>query len=201
MSARDGLLAARPLRHAAALTVRELQDMPGDQSAVRDPKHELFTTLYKELRQLAERQLRRSPGASISPTTLLHETWLGLCQRDASFPDRARFMGYAARAMRGVIIDFVRERHALKRGGEFHITQIDSQIPEPANDVELARLSDALDELAGHDERLAQVVDLRYFCGLSFADIAALRGTSERTVQRDWEKARLLLFRELKPQD
>jgi RNA polymerase sigma factor (TIGR02999 family) len=172
--------------------------MPGDQSAVRDPKHELFTTLYKELRQLAERQLRRSSGASISPTTLLHETWLGLCQRDAIFPDRARFMGYAARAMRGVIIDFVRERRALKRGGEFHITEIDSQIPEPANDVELARLSDALDELAGRDERLAQVVDLRYFCGLSFADIAALRGTSERTVQRDWEKARLLLFRELK---
>jgi RNA polymerase sigma factor (TIGR02999 family) len=172
--------------------------MPGDQSAVRDPKHELFTTLYKELRQLAERQLRRNSGASISPTTLLHETWLGLSQRDASFPDRARFMGYAARAMRGVIIDFVRERRALKRGGEFHITQIDSQIPEPATDVELTRLSDALDQLAGRDERLAQVVDLRYFCGLSFADIAALRGTSERTVQRDWEKARLLLFRELK---
>jgi RNA polymerase sigma factor (TIGR02999 family) len=166
--------------------------------ATTDDKHALFTMLYKELRALAERQLRRSAGKFLSPTTVLHETFLDLQHRDVRFPDRARFMGYAARAMRGVIIDFVRERRALKRGGEFQLTQIDTQTPEPTDDRELIRLSEALDELEARDGRLAQVVDLRYFCGLSFAEIAALRGDSTRTVQRDWEKARLLLFRDLK---
>lgn len=172
--------------------------MAGAERHPDDPQA-LFSTLYKELRALAERQLRRGAGQIVSPTTVLHETYLDLAQRDTRFPDRARFMGYAARAMRGVIIDFVRERRALKRGGEFQITQLDTQIPEPGtDDRELSRLSEALDALALDDERLAQVVDLRYFCGLSFAEIAALRGDSARTVQRDWEKARLLLFRDLK---
>jgi RNA polymerase sigma factor (TIGR02999 family) len=169
-------------------------------AASADDPQALFATLYRELRQLAERQLRRHAGQFVSPTTVLHETYLDLAGRDARFPDRARFMGYAARAMRGVIIDFVRERRALKRGGEFQITELDTQIPEPGgtDDRELTRLSDALDALSLRDERLAQVVDLRYFCGLSFEEIAALRGDSARTVQRDWEKARLLLFQELK---
>lgn len=173
--------------------------MPIDEPAPPEQGENLFVSLYKELRQLAERQLRRNSGASLSPTTLLHETYLSLSEREAVFPDRARFMGYAARAMRGLIIDFARERRALKRGGEFHLTQLDSQILDNRTDeTELSRLSDALDELASRDERLAQVVDLKYFCGFSFADIAALLGTSERTVQRDWEKARLLLYRDLK---
>lgn len=159
---------------------------------------QLFVALYQELRQLAERQLRHSAGATLSPTTLLHETYLGLSQRDPAFPDRAHFMGYAARAMRGVIIDFARQRQALKRGAQFHITQLDSQIvDERVDEGELTRLSDALDELASRDQRLAQIVDLKYFCGFSFGDIAALCGASERTVQRDWEKARLILYREL----
>jgi len=163
------------------------------------PSEKLFASLYQELRQLAERQLRHNAGATLSPTTLLHETYLGLSERDALFPDRARFMGYAARAMRGLIIDYARQRRALKRGGEFHITQLDSQIIDNhADEAELSPLSDALDELASRDERLAEVVDLKYFCGFSFAEIAALRGASERTVQRDWEKARLILYRELK---
>jgi len=171
----------------------------GAQSAGGTEKEQLFASLYQELRQLAERQLRHSSGAMLSPTTLLHETYLGLSEREVVFPDRARFMGYAARAMRGLIIDFARERRALKRGGEFHITQLDSQIIDNlADENELSLLSEALDELASRDERLAELVDLKYFCGLSFADIGALRGASERTVQRDWEKARLILYRELK---
>jgi RNA polymerase sigma factor (TIGR02999 family) len=171
----------------------------GAQTAGGTGKEQLFASLYQELRQLAERQLRHSSGAMLSPTTLLHETYLGLSQREAVFPDRARFMGYAARAMRGLIIDFARERRALKRGGEFHITQLDSQIIDShADENELSLLSEALDELASRDERLAELVDLKYFCGFSFADIGAMRGASERTVQRDWEKARLILYRELK---
>jgi len=157
---------------------------------------ELFASLYRELRQLAERQLRRNAGAAISPTTLLHEAYLGISSREAVFPDRERFMGYAARVMRGLIIDFVRERRALKRGAGYHITQLPTEVPL-ADVPDLGRLSDALDELAAREPLLAQVVDLRYFCGFSLEEIAAQRGVSVRTVQREWEKARLLLFKGL----
>jgi RNA polymerase sigma factor (TIGR02999 family) len=157
----------------------------------------LFSTLYHELRQMAERQLRRSAGVSISPTTLLHEAYLGMSGGNAQFPDQQRFLGYAARVMRGLIIDFVRERRALKRGADFHITELPSEFAQ-VDAAELSRLSDALDDLAAHDPKLAQVVDLRYFCGFTFDDIAAQRGTSKRTVQRDWEKARLILFQQVK---
>jgi RNA polymerase sigma factor (TIGR02999 family) len=157
-----------------------------------------FAALYGDLRQLAERQLRRSAGAPISPTTLLHEAYLDMSGKDAVFPDRERFIGYAARVMRGLIIDLVRERRALKRGSEFHITQLPTELGVPDGDeAALTRLSDALDELAIHDARLAEVVDLKYFCGYTFEDIAAQRGTSKKTVQRDWEKARVILFRQL----
>lgn len=162
------------------------------------PNEKLFAALYGELRDLAQRQLRHDGSASISPTTLLHEAYLGMSARDTVFPDRARFMAYAARVMRGLIIDLVRERRALKRGSEFHITRLSSELELPSGDErELGRLSDALDELALHDQRLAEVVDLRYFCGFTLEEIAAQRGTSKRTVQRDWEKARILLFQQL----
>ena len=101
--------------------------------------------------------------------------------------------------MRGLIIDMFRERRALKRGAEFHITQLPTEIEQPGvEDGELSRLSDALDELALHDPRVAEIVDLKYFCGFTFDEIAAQRGTSKRTVQRDWEKARIILFQQLK---
>ena len=158
----------------------------------------LFASLYGELRTLAERQLRRNAGAPVSPTTLLHEAYLGMRGREAVFPDRERFIGYAARVMRGLIIDFVRERRALKRGGDFQITHLPTQIPESGKDeTDLPRLSEALDELAVRDPKLAELVDLRYFCGYTFEEIAAQRGTSIRTVKREWEKARAYLFHEL----
>lgn len=159
----------------------------------RTKNRELFAMLYRDLRQLAERQLRRSQGAPLSPTTLLHEAYLGISAGDASFPDRQRFMGYAARVMRGLIIDFVRERRALKRGAGYQITQLPSELAVEGG-ADLGRLSDALDDLATREPDLAEVVDLKYFCGFSFEDIAAQRGTSVRTVQRAWEKARLILF-------
>ena len=162
------------------------------------PDAQLFATLYAELRRVADRELRRHGCSSVSPTTLVHEAYVNLADREPrSFPDKARFLAYAARAMRGLIIDFARNRQALKRGAGFHITQLSTQIGEIAADgQELSRLSDALDQLAAVDPRLAEVVDLKYFCGFSFAEIAALRDASERTVQRDWEKARLVLFHE-----
>lgn len=159
----------------------------------------LFASLYGELRQLAERQLRRNAGVPVSPTTLLHEAYLGMRGRDAVFPDRERFIGYAARVMRGLIVDFVRDRRALKRGGDFHFTELPTQVPElDKEEADLSRLSEALDELAVRDAKLAELVDLRYFCGYTFDEIAAQRGTSVRTVKRDWEKARALLFHQLK---
>jgi RNA polymerase sigma factor (TIGR02999 family) len=161
-------------------------------------KNQLFVSLYGDLRRLAERQLRGSEAALVSPTTLLHEAYIGMVNREAHFPDQEMFMGYAARVMRGLIIDLVRERCALKRGGAYHITQLPTEVEESEESAtDLAHLSDALDELAVREPRLAGVVDLKYFCGFTFEEIAAQRGTSPRTIMRDWEKARLILFREL----
>lgn len=162
-------------------------------------KERLFAALYAELHRLAERQLRRSGGVMISPTTLLHESYLRFSEGGARFPDKERFIGYASRVMRGLLIDLLRERLALKRGGGFHITQLNTEIAEShADAAEAARLSDALDELAASDPRLAELVDLKYFCGYTFEEIAALRGSSLRTLQRDWEKARMILFEKLR---
>jgi RNA polymerase sigma factor (TIGR02999 family) len=156
----------------------------------------LFSTLYSELHQLARRELaRRNFPSSYGVTTLLHEAYLDMSQRaGCSFPDHARFMGYAARVMRGLIIDRARRYDALKRGGEFEITSLESDGAERAADPkELSSISDALDQLAKVEPELAELVDLKFFCGLTFAEIAALQKLSERTVQRRWEKARIFL--------
>src|SRR6185436_1176612 len=100
----------------------------------------------------------------------------------------------AARVMRGLIIDHARNRQAQKRGGQFEITSMSVEVPENAVDHrEMTRLSDALDDLARVDPALTEIVDLKFFCGFSFAEIAAMRGVSERTVQRLWDKARIYL--------
>jgi RNA polymerase sigma factor (TIGR02999 family) len=148
--------------------------------------------------------MRRGRARAAFPAALRGAASAGatraLAQRDkVAFPDRARFMAYAARAMRGLIIDYARSRHAQKRGGHFEITALDTNISnEVADEIHLTEVSDALDELAKLEPDLAQVVDLKFFCGFSFAEIAAMRGVSERTVQRDWEKARIYLHRSLR---
>lgn len=160
---------------------------------------ELFEKLYADLRRMADRELHRQAGVAVSPTTLVHEVYLSMASREGvTFADRARFLGYAARVMRGLIIDFARNRRALKRGAGFHITRLDTEpSDEVADQRELERVSEAVDALAALDTRLAEVVDLKYFCGFSFAEIARMRNTSERTVQRDWEKARMFLYEQL----
>ena len=161
----------------------------------------MFGTLYSELHRLARRELARQWGpASLSVTTLLHEAYLDMSARDGgSFPDQARFMGYAARVMRGLIIDHARSRHAIKRGGGFEITSLDTEgVENPADAKELSSISDALDQLAKVEPELAELVDLKFFCGFSFAEIAALQKLSERTVQRRWEKARIYLHRSIR---
>lgn len=162
-----------------------------------------FSLLYRELHELARRHLNRQGGAlSLSTTTLLHEAYLNVASRaDIRFPDRARFLGYASRAMRGLIVDYARRRSAAKRGGEFHLLPLeDDAVADPGTDAaELEELSAALDQLATIDPSLAELVDLHFFCGLDFVEIAALRGVSDRTVQRDWQKARLILHQALRP--
>lgn len=155
----------------------------------------LFATLYAELHRLASRQLARSSGAlTLGTTTLLHEAYLDMASRNNAFAHRGQFMAYACRVMRTLIIDHVRNRKAQKRGGQFEITSLDVDIADPAGEADrLARIGAAIDELAELDPLLAQIVDLRFFCGFTFAEIAAMRDLSERSVQRYWQKARLYL--------
>ncbi|HYT65153.1 MAG TPA: ECF-type sigma factor [Vicinamibacterales bacterium] len=156
----------------------------------------LFGTLYAELHRLARRELnRRGPGGSFGVTTLLHEAYLSISGREGTvFVDHARFMAYAARVMRGLIIDDVRRRRSEKRGGLFEITSLNTDhAVSVMTPHALVMISDALDELAEVEPELAEIVDLKFFCGFSFAEIAAMRGVSERTIQRNWEKGRLYL--------
>jgi RNA polymerase sigma factor (TIGR02999 family) len=136
---------------------------------------------------------------TLSATTLLHKAYIEIASRDgASFEDSNRFMGYAARVMRGLIIDYARSRQAQKRGGQFEITSLDIEVEQPVDDRELVRISESLDELAKAEPALAEIVDLKFFCGFSFAEIAAMRQTSERTIQRQWEKARIYLHHSIR---
>ena len=169
----------------------------GDGSAARA----LFDALYDELHRLAKRELGKRAGPlSLGPTTLLHQAYIEMAAREGqNFPDRARFMGYAARVMRGLIIDHARRRCAQKRGGRFEITALTTEAAgEVVDDKELTRIGEALDQLATTDTDLAEIVDLRFFCGFSFAEIAAMQQVAERTVQRKWEKARIFLHRAIR---
>ena len=159
----------------------------------------LFAALYDELHRMAQRELRRNSHATLSPTTLLHETFLNICEREtAPAVDRGRFMVYASRAMRGLMIDYIRTKRAQKRGGDLTFLSLEDAQPDIAADEgTLGQLDAALEELETIDPALAQLVDMHFFCGFTFVELAAMRGVSERTVRRDWEKARLLLHRTL----
>jgi RNA polymerase sigma factor (TIGR02999 family) len=164
----------------------------GDRLAVED----LFEVLYSELHRLARAQLARNGGgATLGTTTLLHEAYLDIAQRESvSFLDRGRFMAYAAKVMRGLIIDYARHRGAQKRGAGFEITSLEEDVAgEAAGETELEHIGAAVDELAAVDPALAEIVDLKFFCGFSFAEIAGMRNVSERTVRRGWERARIYL--------
>lgn len=166
----------------------------GDQRAAG----EAFSFLYAELHKLARSKLRQHQSMTLLDTTsLLHESYLRLVGAQAlPVSDRHHFFAYAARVMRSVIVDFARARLAERRGGNADSLVLDTgmagNIATPENDV--LRVHDALDVLAKADPRLAQVVELKYFGGMTEAEIAQMLETSERTVRRDWEKARLLLF-------
>ena len=174
--------------------------VPEPESAATDGEtsnpDRLFAAFYEELRRLAEHHLRRSEaGLTLSPTTLLHEAYLSIGRHgDLAFPDRSRFFAYASRAMRWLVIDYARRKRARRRGPDFEITLSEGKEVAAGLDAEeLVRLGDALDQLARASLELAELVDLHFFCGFSLGEIAGLRGVSERTAQRDWRKARLVL--------
>jgi RNA polymerase sigma factor (TIGR02999 family) len=158
----------------------------------------LFSALYAELHRVAKRELaRQGAQISLSASTLLHEAYIEMAAQDGVFPDRARFMAYASRVMRCLIIDHARSRSAQKRGGHFHITSTPSALEEAVDERELTQIGEALDELARADALLAEIVDLKFFCGFTFAEIAALKSVSERTAQRQWDKARIYLHKKI----
>ena len=164
----------------------------------------LFEALYLELHRMAKGKLAHNgAGVTLGATTLLHEAYLDISQRDSAvFVDRGRFMSYAAKVMRGLIIDYVRNRRAQKRGAGFEITSLEADREYAVtDDKELTRIQAAVDDLATVDSALAEIVDLKFFCGFSFEEIAAMRNVSERTVQRHWEKARIYLHRSIRAFD
>ncbi len=169
----------------------------------REAMGRVLSTLYQELHSMARRQLAGQQAYTLDATALVHEAYLKLIGRQtAQFDDRAHFFAYAASAMRSVVVDYARQRLAQKRGGNLHrVTELPEDIEGGLRlDEETLGLDTALTRLAAVDARLAQVVELRYFAGLSELEIASLLGRSERSIRRDWQKARLFLLASLKDQ-
>jgi RNA polymerase sigma factor (TIGR02999 family) len=166
----------------------------GGDSLARD---DLFTCIYPVLRQMARERLRRHQRNTLLDTTeLVHESYLRFAQSGRlRVEDRAHFLGYAGKVMRSVIVDTVRERMAQRRGGAQRPVTLDEELAEPGIDggAEILAVHEALEGLGREDPRLVQVVELRYFGGLTDAQVAEAMGVAERTVRRDWQKARLLL--------
>ena len=158
---------------------------------------QVVSLLYGELHRLARSRVRRAGELTLLDTTaLVHESYLRIQQAGKlDFADRRHFLAYAAKAMRTIAIDIARARQADRRGGEaLHVT-LDTEIGDSvaAQEDEMLRVHEALDELMDVDERLGKVVEMRYFGGLTEVEIAECLGVTERTVQRDWQKARLFL--------
>ena len=169
----------------------------GDRSAL----DRVLATLYQELHSMARRQLAGQHGQTLDATALVHEAYLKLIgHREAQFDDRGHFFAYAASAMRSVVVDYARQRMAQKRGGDLHrVTDLPEDIEGGLRlDDDMLALDIALTRLAGVDERLARIVELRYFAGLSEVEIAELMDRSERSIRRDWQKAKLFLLASLK---
>lgn len=174
--------------------------MPGTTPPADPPDagiQNLFPLLYGELRRLARSRLAAGGrNVMLDTTGLVHESYLRLERAGkVGIQDRDHFLAYAASAMRSVVVDYVRRRAADKRGGEFEHVTLTTGLAETigASDDEIMEVHEALDELAKVDARLVQVVEMRYFAGLTDDEIGAALGVTGRTVRRDWERARLLL--------
>ena len=159
----------------------------------------LFAVAYQELRRIARGQRRAAGGPlTLDTTALVHEVYLKLhAAPEAQSLDRAHLLSLAARAMRQILVDHARSRGRLKRGGGIAITGLGDDIGIDANPLDLVALDDALGKLTDMDPRAGQLVEWRVFGGLDIAEIAHLQNLAERTVFRDWRRARAWLVREL----
>lgn len=183
--------------HEATVILRRLEQ--GDRSAAAD----LLPLVYGELRKLAASKMAREPaGLTLQPTALVHEVWLRLgADQQPSWQNRAHFFSAAAEGMRRILIENARRRRAVRHGGEWKKVSADAQpleIESPAPDDELLLLHEALERLAHHDSRMAELVKQRYFIGLTLEQAAEVMGISERTAHRDWTYARAWLLNEMK---
>jgi RNA polymerase sigma factor (TIGR02999 family) len=177
--------------HTLTLLIERAKD--GDEQALG----ELFAALYPDLRRIAHARLRRQgPLTLIDTVGLVHEAYLRLVNLgELDVENRSHFLAYAARTMRSIVVDMARARQADRRGAGDKAVELDTSIAVGVSDpaVDVLRVHEALHDLARVDERLARVVEMRYFGGLSEEEIAAALGVSDRTVRRDWEKSRVLL--------
>ena len=168
----------------------------GDEDALQA----LMPLVYDEMRRLAHRYLRRErPGHTLQSTALVHEAFVRLTgNAPPQWEDRAHFFGIAAHRMRQILVEYARSRNAGKRGGAAIKLAIDSvDVPGQSPGLDIVALDDALNDLARFDPQQSRVVELRFFSGLSIEDTAEVLGISESTVKRDWNTARVWLFREL----
>ncbi len=179
----------------AATDITRLLHAAGQGDALA--REQVLTLLYADLRRLAVRPARDAASVTqIDPTALVHESFLHLHRAgQLQFEDRRHFLAYAARVMRHIVVDLVRARRADKRGGGLALLTLDTDLGERVAhpDDEVLRVHEALDALSQAEPRLAQVVEMRYFCGLDVQEIADALDLTPRTVQRDWAKARLWL--------
>lgn len=166
------------------------------QGGDREALDRALGVLYRELHAMARRQLGGGKDGTLNTTGLVHEAWLRLNgQKQASYQDRGHFFAYAASTMRSIVIDHTRQRMARKRGGDWQRVADLDLVPDTLRmDEDLLDLDDALRKLDAADPRLCQLVEMRYFAGLGEAEIAELQQRSERSVRRDWQKARLFLL-------
>jgi len=163
----------------------------GDRSALDS----LFETVYPELRRIAHTRLRRGfPDPDLGTTALVNECYLKL--RDAQrldSSDREHFFAYSATAMRSIVVDIARAKATQRRGANAEHVTLDDKVPDQAAEDEILRVHEALEEIGQLEPRLVRLIEMRYFVGMSDAEIAAALEITERTVRRDWQKARILL--------
>lgn len=195
----SALCYAGPMQPAGELTLILQRIEAGDPQAA----DRLLPLVYGELRQLATaRMARESAGQTLQPTALVHEAWLRLGgDAQPQWRNRAHFFAAAAEGMRRILIENARRKRAVRHGGELEKLSANTtgfDVASPLADEELLRLNDALDALAAHDARKAELVKLHYIVGLTMEDAASVMGITDRTARRDWVYARTWLFNEMK---
>ena len=181
---------------SAASVTQLLKDArSGDASA----SNKAYSLIYRRLHEAARRQLQKGVGpATLTPTALVNEAWIKLSAAHYEITDREHYLALASTAMRQIVVDTARARVASKRGGkDVHVT-LSEDLAQDDLDVSVLALEEALQRLEKLDARLAQVVQYRYFAGMTEEEISRHLGVTDRTVRRDWRKARAFLHHEIR---